>query len=333
MALLTVGCGSEGLAPFSPLTERQPFVVSVTPADSATAAGDAPVEITFSKPVLSSTVARTTFFVTAVPEGEVDTSLLLDQVSAQNQPVVKGNYEMLDGGLRARFYPSTNYPPGVRYAVVVTPQVFSVEKIPLNQTPGKNPTPFLSSFYAGPAGSAAGEMAQSQALVPLRPSYLQLNEVFYDAVGVDSAGPLFVELLGESEKEIGGYKITFVRGDDGEISTTIVIPQGSKINADGFFVIGRANVSQASWVKEIDPPNGPNCVQLLDPAGNLVDALGYGAPLVANAKNGLACYESTPALDAPAGSSLSRRSGEADTNDNAKDWMINAHPSPGGLEN
>lgn len=333
--LVVTGCGSKPRAPFEPLTDRQPKVVAVSPSDGETIAADAPVTIEFSLAVDPKTVGKETFFVAAVPEERGDAAVLTDEVREGDLAVVEGSHEVSETGLFARFIPSEGYSPGAIYGIVVTPRVLSPDKIPLNQTPGEDPTPFFSSFYVAPAQEGARReenvQTQSLALAPSRPSHLQLNEIFYDAVGADGGAPLFIELTGDPEKEVGDYRITFVRGNDGTIATTLTVPPGMQTNPQGFFVIGGGDVSGADWVKEVDPPNGPNCVQLLDPDGKLLDALGYGDPLPATAQNGLACFEGTPAPDAPAGSSLSRREGEADANDNARDWMINALPSPGEL--
>jgi len=150
-------------------------------------------------------------------------------------------------------------------------------------------------------------------------------------VGSDAEGNLFIELLGEPERSIADYQMIMVSGDDGRIVDTIKIPKEMQTNQEGFFVIadavtgqpGTTKVLGADWVTNFDPPNGPDCIQLLNPEGELVDVVGYGSPLVLRAENNLFCYQGAPVPDAPSGQSLSR--------DDFQNWVINAGPSPGKL--
>ena len=93
---------------------------------------------------------------------------------------------------------------------------------------------------------------------------------------------------------------------------------------------GVSRVVGADFVDNFDPQNGPDCIQLIDHEGRLVDALGYGEPLVGTAENGLACYEGSPAADAASGESLSR-SGGLDTDLNSADFTTCDVPTPGYL--
>ena len=75
-----------------------------------------------------------------------------------------------------------------------------------------------------------------------------------------------------------------------------------------------------------DLQNGPDSLVLRDPAGSVVDALGYGAfGMGAGAYAG----EGMPAPDPPAGHSLARRFANLDTDDNAVDFVVLAMPTPG----
>lgn len=338
-------CGSMELLPFDSLIEEQPKVVSVIPSDGEKAYDGNNVEVVFNQPIDPKTVTTKSFLITAVEEGEVDVEVLWDNVHDEELTGHPGSFEISEDQKTIRFVAAQPFPPDIRCGVLITPEIFSIDRLPLNQTPGEGPTPFFSSFYAvgGEGESAIANVQTSETIAAQnspRPSFLVLNEVFYDALGSDTNGDLFIELYGEAQRNLAGYQILIVRGDDGVILDSLRIPDRMQTNAQGFFVIadavtnqpGQTHVENADWVSNFDPPNGPDCIQLVDLNGNLVDALGYGSPLVLRAQNNLFCYENSSAVDVPSGSSLARVSSEQETDDNAQDWTTNSQPSPGQIE-
>jgi hypothetical protein len=164
-----------------------------------------------------------------------------------------------------------------------------------------------------------------------------LNEIFYDAVGTDTDGVLFVELFGTSGMDVGGYQVNFVDGADGSVDDTVVLPTDAHLRTDGFYLIAdsktgyptETNVAGADLIDNFDPANGPDAVQLTDPQGTLLDAVGYGDGGVGVAQNGLADLEETPALDVVNGHSLERSAPGLDTDDNAIDFVDREIPTPG----
>ncbi len=164
-----------------------------------------------------------------------------------------------------------------------------------------------------------------------------LNEIYYDAVGSDTNGVLFVELYGTPDASLAGDKINFVNGDDGKIYDTILLPTGSSLRSDGFYVIADAydgsstqtSVTGADFVDSFDPQNGPDAVQLLDSGGKLLDAVAYGSVAVFTAENGLPDLEGVPAVDVANGHSLERKTPGVDTGNNSDDFVERAVPTPG----
>jgi hypothetical protein len=164
-----------------------------------------------------------------------------------------------------------------------------------------------------------------------------LNEIFYDAVGSDTDGLLFVELYGTPGLLIAGCRISFVDGGDGSIDDSIVLPEGARIPEDGFYVVADARtgspdlsqVPDADLIDNFDPQNGPDGIQLTDAEGFLLDAVGYGDGVVADAENGLAAFEAEVAADAVNGHSLERKEPGADTGNNFDDFEERESPTPG----
>lgn len=169
---------------------------------------------------------------------------------------------------------------------------------------------------------------------------LVLNEILYDLPGDDTNGDLFVELRGTPGGDLGGYKISFINGDDGKETENVKIPAGLKVPDDGLFVVAdgitgdlqRTHVMNADYLDNFDPQNGPDSVQLIAPDGVLIDAVSYGTPKMAAAANGLAMLEGGAAPDAPLAQSISRLPDAEDTDDNSVDFVVNTAPSPGSAD-
>ncbi len=165
-------------------------------------------------------------------------------------------------------------------------------------------------------------------LVPATSSALPLvSEVFYDATGSDN-GLSFVELYGAAGSSLDGLVLEGVNGSNGAVGP--VLPLSGAIGSDGFFVVaddrgdGLSDVPGADLVLNFDFQNGPDSVVLRSPQG-VLDAVGYGSFDPGEVFAG----EGSPAPDAPADRSLARRFANADSDDNAADFVVLETPSPG----
>ena len=144
---------------------------------------------------------------------------------------------------------------------------------------------------------------------------IKISEVLYDASGSDDA-KVFVELFGPAGLGLDGYTLEGVNGADGAVGPVLALV--GFIPADGIYVVADRDTSGLTFVPytdlllNFDLQNGPDSLVLRDPAGNVVDALGYGAfGMGAGAYAG----EGMPAPDPPAGHSLARRFANLDTDD------------------
>lgn len=191
---------------------------------------------------------------------------------------------------------------------------------------------------SAPEGGDSEDGGPTSKIELVRPETLVINELLYDVTGDDTNGQVFVELYGDSDTTIGGYKLIFIDGKDGSVSDTIEIPAGAKLSESGVYLIADAKTGQsgvsavvgADFILNFDPQNGPDSVQLVDETGALIDVLGYGTSLPALAANSLACFEEKPAAKVPANSSLTRTDG-ADSGHNAADFKAGPTPTPGVL--
>lgn len=351
LAIALPACGSIDLPAFDSIFTRVPRVVAIEPADGETVHPSAIVALEFSERIDPSSVDASTLAILPEEEGQevVDLAQALGQGGARG---IEGAYEFAGEGRVAIFRPREPFVPGNAYRVIATAGIMSVEMLPLSNRPGRAGDAFISTFTVdgGPSGGGGAESpgaaggtadgtdgADGGASVH-RPSFLVINELLYDVPGDDTNGVLFVELYGEAGADIGKYRLVFVNGDDGTTTEEIKIPKGARIPEDGIFLIADAKTGQggvsavagADLIDNFDPQNGPDCAELLDDQGRLVDALGYGTPIVQTAGNGLACFEGTPTPKAPAASSLTRTNG-VDLNDNAGDFHTEAVPTPGVL--
>lgn len=350
-------CGPE-LSNIESLITRQPRVIAIDPADGLIVPEKTSVKITFSMPVDPTSVGPNSYAVVKIDGKAPEIDDLETDVSKGETPVFPGNYQISDNWREATFVPDEPFEGGATYGVIITTDVKTALGFPLNQKPGEEPTPFWSIFKIREAGdadsdgygdSADGEGGEGgdeggdeggggESQAPQRPAKLIINEIIYDALSDELDGNLFVELVGDAESDIGGYKIVFVNGAGGAATETIDIPDNSIIADDGIFLIAdsrtgaptQTNIPGADFLDNFDPQNGPDCVQLLDDHGALLDAVGYGSPLPQNAQNGLACFEGAAGPDAPAGKSVSRTN-NIDTDNNAADFKILDSPTPGVL--
>lgn len=329
------------------LASEQPTVVEVRPVADEVVSADASVTLSFSVPLDPESLTKKSIAVIFQHEDKAVEDVVEDVIDGETQGW-GGALAASDDGLNVTFQPNQPYPAGAALAVVVTSQLMSTEHIPFNQTPGETPTPFISAFTVE-GSAAASESASSDAdneeddevveVPKIRPSWLVISEVLYDVTGVDTNGDLFIELAGEKNTEISGYKVNFVNGGNGKIYDDFKLPDGAFIPDDGVYLIadaitgspGATNVPSADFVVNFDPQNGPDAIQLVDDQGALVDALGYGIPIVAFAENGLASYESSPAQDVGSNMSLARVD-TFDTDDNSLDFIQRETPSPGVVE-
>lgn len=156
---------------------------------------------------------------------------------------------------------------------------------------------------------------------------LLISEVLYDAAGADD-GKVFVELFGPAGLDLSGYTLEGVNGAGGSIGP--VLGLSGLVPGDHFFVLadsasGVTSVANADLVLNFDLQNGPDSLVLRDPTGTLVDALGYGS----FSASAIFAGEGSPAVDAPAGSSVARVFANLDSNDNQVDFQSQSPPTPG----
>jgi hypothetical protein len=337
--LSLAGCGAFAGGDFPSLTELQPKVESVTPEDGSIIAPDARIEVAFTLPVQETSVDESSLALAIADDGDLDD--LIDDIVEGDESGVEGLYEFSGDGMRVSFLSEEGFTEGARYVLVATPSILGRNLLPFNQSPGEAPEPFVGEFvisggtYTGGGGYVAGDAAPIERI---RPAFIMINEILYDAAGSDTNGDVFVELYGEVGGDITDYELVFVNGEDGVIKDTIEMPKDAVIPGDGIFVIadavtgspGVSGVEGADYVINFDPQNGPDCVQLISGEGELLDAVGYGEPIVDPADNGLACFEGSLAPDVGSGKSLSREFG-LDLGDNALDFFDKSDPTPGEL--
>lgn len=224
--------------------------------------------------------------------------------------------------------------PGSSATAPEAPDLGPEASLPKGPVPMGPISTALDPVEPAPAGPVPVESVRPPEAVLGR---VVLNEIFYDAAGGDTDGILFVELFGTAGLPIGGYRISFVNGDDGKVTESITLPEGATLAPNGFYLVADAktgspsasNVLAPDLIDNFDPQNGPDAVQLVGPSDELVDAVGYGEGIAPQSEDGLASFEGKPAPDVAGGHSLERRSAGFDTGDNAADFVDQAAPTPG----
>lgn len=335
---LLLGCGSLEKPSFIENENQALHVVSVLPEDGSTVSPDADVMLEFSIPVESSSISNKTLAIVKVDPGK--SINLSEALSKGDIEGISGKYELDRDGRKLLFNKSELYESGATYEIIATNGVVSNGFTPLSQHPTRPKDAFVSTFKVE-GGQAGLSFPGSDIAAPkakIRPSFLVINEILYDVTGEDTNGQVFIELYGETAGDISDFLVVFIEGSSGKIADKITIPEGAILSDDGIFLVadaktGESGVSQvvgADLVINFDPQNGPDCIQLLDDKGALIDAIGYGSPVVLKAENGFECYEGTGAAKVGAGKSLSRIGG-LDTDNNQVDFILLSVPTPGEI--
>lgn len=174
-------------------------------------------------------------------------------------------------------------------------------------------------------------------------SAVVVNEVLYDAVGVDG-GATFVELAGPGGAVLGSMVVRpistagVINGQTFAKNQTIGL--GTRMPADGYFVIADLDGTPATSILNVDlavaqmdcSNNDGSVVQLLSAAGTVRDVVMYGPSQDADnlAEDGTAMREGAASANtAAAGSSIGRNAISGDANDNLADFASDASPTPG----
>ena len=155
---------------------------------------------------------------------------------------------------------------------------------------------------------------------------LVINEAFINPVGADGSGENeFIELSGPSGMDLTGLSVANYNGSDlSELGRT-AIPEGTRMPADGYLVIGGSNISEADIALTYGPQNGPDWLRLERCDGSVVDALGYGDGGFEPNTLGEGNWARRPAD----GETMTRDAASTDTDNNGDDFFFDSTPTPG----
>ncbi len=318
----------------------QPSVVWVTPSDGELVEELTTIQAALSLPIDSSTVHEKSFLIVPAEMVQEDlrslsTGDLADKIDDEELVSLNGSYSFSADSTLVSWNPTEKLDALASYYVVLTSRIQTPDHIPLNQIPDSNPTYFVSRFTL--QGEVSSSVSSEEG--ELAPAFLLINEIYYDDAESDTDGNLFIELYGSPSADVSGYIIRFVNGDDGEATDEIVLPESTFLHDNGLLVIAdlktgssdETDVLNADLLDNFDPQNGPDSIQLLTPAGDLIDVVGYGDGWGNEDLQGNFLYEGEPAVGCEAGQSLSRVNYQ-DTQNNLNDFVINTVPSPGSGE-
>lgn len=204
----------------------------------------------------------------------------------------------------------------------------------VTETPKESPPVVLLPVAEVPVSESPVEEVETP---PEKVAKIVINELYYDAVGSDTNGVLFIELYGNPSSDLSGFQINLVNGDDGKIYQTLTLPDGAMTGADGYFLIADAKtgsttesfVAGSDWITNFDPQNGPDALQLLNVEGEFLDALGYGALALTTTGDTYPLFEGSTAPDVTNGHSLERKTPGLDTDDNLADFVDREVSTPG----
>lgn len=177
-----------------------------------------------------------------------------------------------------------------------------------------SPTPgFANAGFGSPVACVVCEGGRFDGRVVI-------NEVLFNSDGADSVENEFIELRGDVGLELAGLGVELVDGNAGGVYGTIFLR--GEISSEGFYTVGSPVGDQAL---PFTMQNGPDALRLVDCAGEVVDALGYGGAAADPYAEGTAA----PAVGD--GESLARCAGPfafIDGDVNAGDFIEDDTPTP-----
>lgn len=359
VVFLLSACGMPNMPAVQSLSGKQPRVIEMAPSDGNFVPIGKAITLQFSRPIDKDSVSAQTVLVIPNWQANITTAQAMKDIASGNIRGVAMGYALNEDKTELQLTPIDPSVTGV-LGVVVTPALQSHDHVPFNQTPGMASTPYMATLVVtdlavgdapvlavvgsdvAPAATTSTTSAVNGAAKPttyVKPTAmpLVLNEILYDLPGDDTNGDLFVELRGTPGGDLGGYKISFINGDDGKETEHVALPAGLLVPSNGLVVIAdgitgdlqHTHVVNADFLDNFDPQNGPDSVQLFSPDGKLVDAVAYGTTKLTTATNGAVMVEGSAAPDAPMAKSISRLPDAEDTQNNSADFVINPTPSPG----
>ncbi len=328
------------------MIEEQPFVLEVAPADRSRIDKNSEFVLHFSERLDFSSLKKdaVVLLFNAPEEILADVGDLMKDLESGEQSTVALQFLLDAEEKELSLLPESELADGI-YHLVITPALLSVKGLPFNQSPGETPQLFIARYIVGEGeltqlgGPPLGSEAPPPPIFGPAPESLVIHEFLYDGKVSETDGEAFVELYGSSGADISLYQVLFLNGDNGEEIDRITLPPNSILGEDGIFLIAdlktgstsASGVPGADFLDQFDPQNGPDGLQLLNRAGELIDSVAYGEGAVATAANGFPLGEGLPAADVAGGHSLSRR-GAADSGDNGADFEDRSSPSPGIFE-
>lgn len=166
--------------------------------------------------------------------------------------------------------------------------------------------------------------------IPIASANLLITEI---QIAGEATNNDFIEIYNnsDSEQDISGFKLR-KRTSSGSESSIRVLPAGSIINANGYFLWAN---SADSFSQKINANASStqtlaknNSVAFLDPDSNILDALVWGDNLINPFIKG-----ERFSLNPEAGQSIARKfisaSGYQDSNNNTSDFIVENSPTPG----
>lgn len=164
LCLHTLSCAGSGLTR-SGYAGNLPSVSGVAPTLSAGDLADLSwIELSFSRAVWAESVTTESIFLVMAAEWENYTMLewqdLRDDVAGGDVAVVAISVTVADDGLSAAVVFAEGLQPATEYTLIVTPDVLSIDRLPLDQAPGGNAhLPYTVSFTM--ADTVADDLADT----------------------------------------------------------------------------------------------------------------------------------------------------------------------------
>ena len=169
----------------------------------------------------------------------------------------------------------------------------------------------------------------------LASAQVMINEIYYDNPGAEQAAVKYVEIFGPPDTDLTDWTLVGINGNGGSEYLTVELT--GQIPADGYYVVGGADVANVDQIADIDLQNAGfgtdvACDGLdLRNGATVVDRVCYGEcgdGETCNGEGGTWAPDYDPPSQGPA-KSIGRFPDHQDTNDNGADFAMLEPLSPG----
>ncbi len=214
--VLLVGCTDLSLSPRHDWTELQPYVLSVTPEDSAALIIQKSLQLQFSQALLAESLDATAVFL--MPDADYvnysdDWRDMVDDIQDEEAAIVDAALTLADDQKTVLVTLNEELQAQTDYRLVVTPKLLSGDHVPLNQALAGGEAVFFTTNFLAFAATGAGQESTQDA-----------GQTAVEAVTAEVASDIAVTSAATANTEAAAADATVENANSTEATTAVENP-------------------------------------------------------------------------------------------------------------